>query len=96
MRSKPLQSYHQHSKLAKTEHILNMLAMGKICLVSDAGTLVSPTLWMLVAVAKKIGDSGDCSNSWANAALAAFSIRFPDGPVCVFGFPPHKKAGKHF
>ena len=27
---KPLQSYHQHSKLAKTEHILNMLAMGKI------------------------------------------------------------------
>src|SRR3989338_11342911 len=37
--AKPLISYHQHSRLQKTEQILQLLREGKnIALVSDAGT----------------------------------------------------------
>jgi len=36
---KPLESYHQHSTLRKTDHILDLLGEGKnLALVSDAGT----------------------------------------------------------
>src|SRR3989304_8072119 len=37
--STPTESYHQHSKLTKVDHILNLLEQGKnLALVTDAGT----------------------------------------------------------
>lgn len=98
---KPLQSYHQHSKLAKVERILEMLAEGKnIALVSDAGTpgISDPGGLLVEEVVKRFGsDVKIIPISGANAALAALSVSgFPTDRFVFLGFPPHKKGRKTF
>ena len=98
---KPLQSYHQHSKLAKVERILEALEEGKnIALVSDAGTpgISDPGGMLVEAVAKRFSDSVVVVPiPGANAALAALSVSgFPTDRFLFLGFPPHKKGRKTF
>ena len=98
---KPLQSYHQHSKLAKVERILEAFEEGKnIALVSDAGTpgISDPGGLLVEAVAEKFGDDvAIMPIPGANAALAALSVSgFPTDRFIFLGFPPHKKGRKTF
>ena len=98
---KPLQSYHQHSKLAKVERILEALEEGKnIALVSDAGTpgISDPGGMLVEAVAKRFSDSVVVVPiPGANAALAVLSVSgFPTDRFLFLGFPPHKKGRKTF
>ena len=98
---KPLQSYHQHSKLAKTEYIVDMLASGKnMALVSDAGTpgISDPGGLLVEAVVKRLGNEVTIVPiPGANAALAALSVcGFPTDRFIFLGFPPHKKGRKTF
>src|SRR3989344_2584078 len=71
---KPLQSYHQHSKLAKTEQILDMLSSGKdLALVSDAGTpgISDPGGLLIEKIIERFGDEVKIIPiPGANAALA--------------------------
>lgn len=98
---KPLQSYHQHSKLAKIEHILDMLAFGKnVALVSDAGTpgISDPGGLLVEAIIKRFGGEAKIVPiPGANAALSALSMSgFPADRFVFLGFPPHKKGRKTF
>ena len=98
---KPLQSYHQHSKLAKTEYIMDILASGKnLALVSDAGTpgISDPGGLLVEAVVKRLGNEVTIVPiPGANAALAALSVcGFPTDRFIFLGFPPHKKGRKTF
>jgi len=98
---KPLQSYHQHSKLAKVERILEALEEGKnIALVSDAGMpgISDPGGMLVEAVAKRFSDSVVVVPiPGANAALAVLSVSgFPTDRFLFLGFPPHKKGRKTF
>src|SRR3989338_2985396 len=98
---KSLQSYHQHSKLARTEQIFRLLEEGKnIALVSDAGTpgISDPGGMLVEAVAEKFGDDVVVVPiPGANAALAALSVSgFPTDRFIFLGFPPHKKGRKTF
>ena len=98
---KPLQSYHQHSQLARMEQIFRMLEEGKnVALVSDAGTpgISDPGGMLVEAVTEKFGDNAAIVPiPGANAALAALSVSgFPTGRFIFLGFPPHKKGRKTF
>lgn len=98
---KPLQSYHQHSKLAKTEYIVDMLASGKDCaLVSDAGTpgISDPGGLLVETIVERLGDEVTIVPiPGANAALTALSVcGFPTDRFIFLGFPPHKKGRKTF
>jgi len=99
--SKPLISYHQHSRLAKVDFIVKLLKEGKnLALVSDAGTpgisdpgnklvksLVSDYK-LLIEIVPIPGPS---------AAIAALSVSgFPTDKFCFLGFPPHKKGRQKF
>lgn len=99
--SKSLISYHQHSKLTKTEAILKMLDEGKnIALVSDAGTpgISDPGGMLVEAVVKRFGGEVKIVPiPGANAAVAALSVSgFPSDTFRFLGFPPHKKGRKTF
>lgn len=98
---KPLQSYHQHSTLAKIEHIIDMLASGKnVALVSDAGTpgISDPGGLLVETIVKRFGNEVKIVPiPGANAALAALSVcGFPADRFVFLGFPPHKKGRKTF
>lgn len=98
---KTLQSYHQHSKLAKVERILDVLAEGKsIALVSDAGTpgISDPGGLLVEEVVKRFGGKAKIIPiPGANAALSALSVSgFPTDRFIFLGFPPHKKGRKTF
>ena len=98
---KPLQSYHQHSKLAKVERILEAFEEGKnIALVSDAGTpgISDPGGLLVEEVVRRFsGEVKIISIPGANAALAALSVSgFPTDRFVFLGFPPHKKGRKTF
>lgn len=98
---KPLQLYHQHSKLAKVERILEALEEGKnIALVSDAGTpgISDPGGLLVEEVVKRFGGEVKIIPiPGANAALSALSVSgFPTDRFLFLGFPPHKKGRKTF
>ncbi|MCU0653103.1 MAG: 16S rRNA (cytidine(1402)-2'-O)-methyltransferase [Candidatus Pacebacteria bacterium] len=98
---KPLQSYHQHSALQKTESIIAALKEGKnIALVSDAGTPgISDPGNQLVAALTVLGqDIKIVPLPGANAAIAALSVSgFPTDKFVFLGFPPVKnKRQKYF
>ncbi len=99
--AKPLKSYHQHSRLAKTDAILTMLAEGKsAALVSDAGTpgISDPGGMLVQAAVARFGDEVKIVPiPGANAAISALSISgFPADSFRFLGFPPHKKGRKTF
>lgn len=99
---KPLQSYHQHSTLQKTEYIINQLREGKIiALVSDAGTpgISDPGNQLVqTAVEAMREDIKIIPVPGANAAIAALSISgFCTDKFIFMGFPPVKnKRQKYF
>jgi len=98
---KPLVSYHQHSRLTKTEAVLRMLEERKnIALVSDAGTpgVSDPGGRLIEAVCERFGrEVKIVAIPGANAALSALSVSgFPADKFYFAGFPPHKKGRKTF
>jgi len=90
--SKPLISYHQHSKIQKIDYLLDQLKSKNIALVSDAGTpAVSDPGALLVAEAIKsnipvIPIPGPCAaiTAWQASGLKNSEFSF-------YGFLPHKK-----
>ncbi len=92
------ESYHHHSDVKKTNHIIEQLLNGKnLALVSDAGTpgISDPgNLLVKEATAKNISVipiPGAC------AAIAALSISgFPTDKFLFLGFPPHKNKRQKF
>lgn len=94
----PTLSYHQHSKLAKIEEIINYLKEGRnLALVTDAGTPgISDPGGQLV---DKVYEAGFkvVSVPGPSALAAAASISgFPMDKFLFLGFPPAKKKRKKF
>ena len=91
--SKPLVSYHQHSKIQKVDFLINELKDGKdIALVSDAGTPgISDPGGKLVeaAIAADIKVSPIAGACAIAAALSVAGI--PTDNFVFLGFLPHKK-----
>ncbi len=94
-------SYHQHSKLKKTEEVIQLLKRGKnLALVSDAGTpgisdpgnkLVSKLIEDSLRQAKIVPLPGP------SALAAAASVSgFPMDKFLFLGFPPAKKKRDKF
>jgi len=87
-------SYHQHSRLTKTDYILGLLREGKtLALVTDAGTPgISDPGGLLVSKARE--EFGDIvkviPGSSALAAALSVSGR-PSQEFTFLGFLPHKK-----
>ncbi len=97
---KPLISYHQHSRLQKSEQILALLEQGKnLALVSDAGTPgISDPGNKLISLAMQ-----QCSNvtvvpvPGVSAVAAAASISgFAVDRFVFLGYPPAKKKRNKF
>ena len=94
----PTLSYHQHSKLKKVEHIIQLLRQGKnLALVSDAGTPgISDPGNKLVSMVYSLGFKV-IPVPGSSALIAAASISgFPMDKFVFMGFPPQKKKRKKF
>ena len=97
----PTLSYHQHSKLNKTEYILDILKQGKnLALVSDAGTpgVSDPGNQLIQKIVESLGDSVKIEPTpGASAVTALASISgFPVDKFLFLGFPPMKNKRKKF
>jgi len=93
----PLESYHQHSKLQKTEKIIGLLKSGKnLALVSDSGTPgISDPGNKLVSEVQNIAEIISVPGPSAVAAIAGI-CGFPMDKFIFLGFPPHKKGRQTF
>lgn len=95
---KPLISYHQYSRLRKTDFIINKLKEGKnIALVTDAGTpgISDPGNQLVGEVIKNNIKAVPIPGPSALTAL--ISIAGIDMQKFIFaGFPPHKKGREKF
>ena len=95
---KPLISYHQHSRLQKTEKILQLLREGKnLVLVSDAGTpgISDPGNELVAQVTSQLPDARIVPVPGASALTAIASVAgFPMDRFLFLGFPPVKKGRK--
>lgn len=93
-------SYHQHSKLKKTETILQLLKNGKnLALVSDAGTpgISDPGNKLINYLVGQLADLKIVSLPGPSAVIAAASISgFLMDKFVFMGFPPHKRKRKKF
>ena len=97
----PTLSYHQHSKLKKTEYIIQLLKKGKnLALVSDAGTpgisdpgnlLVKEAIERLGEKIKVVPIPGACA-----LTCAASICGFPMDKFLFLGFLPTKRKRKKF
>jgi 16S rRNA (cytidine1402-2'-O)-methyltransferase len=94
-------SYHQHSRLGKTDYVFNLLKSGKkVALVSDAGTpgISDPGNRLIEYLTGKMPDLIVSPIPGPSALTAAASVSgfFMDKFVFL-GFPPvKKKRGKFF
>ncbi|OGI61927.1 16S rRNA (cytidine(1402)-2'-O)-methyltransferase [Candidatus Nomurabacteria bacterium RIFCSPHIGHO2_01_FULL_39_9] len=90
----PTLSYHQHSRLTKVDHILNLLEEGKdLALVTDAGTpgISDPGGLLVAKIREKFGNI-IYAIPGASALAAAISISgVPTDKFSFLGFLPHKK-----
>ena len=88
--SKPLVSYHQHSKIGKVDFIIGELKSGKnLALVSDAGTPgISDPGNMLVEAALKTG----CS--WPHWHFTSMNLEVPFAMTLSIISPPLTSARK--
>lgn len=97
---KDILSYHQHSKLQKIEHIIELLSEGKkVALVSDAGTpgINDPGGFLVQKIIESLPHLRIVPVPGPNAAVAALSISgFPADRYVYLGFPPHKKGRQTF
>ncbi len=98
--SKPLVSYFQHSKVAKTDYILEQLENGKkLALVTDAGTpgISDPGNQLIELVVSRLPDVQIIPLPGPSALLAALSVSgFPTDKFIFMGFPPQKKGREKF
>ena len=97
----PTLSYHQHSRLKKTEEIISFLREGKnIALVSDAGTpgISDPGNQLVEEAIKSLGDLVKIVPIPGPSALAAAASvsGFPMDRFLFLGFPPVKKRRSMF
>jgi len=94
-------SYHQHSKIKKTEYILNLLEQDKnLALVSDAGTpgISDPGNELIEEVVKLLGDQVKIIPIPGPSALitSASISGFQMNKFSFLGFPPQKRKRKKF
>lgn len=98
--TKPLISYHQHSRLTKLEYILRQLKQAKeLALVSDAGTpsISDPGAKLINYLIEMLPDIKIVSIPGPSALTTALSISGFSADKFVFlGFPPKKKKRKKF
>lgn len=99
--SKPMISYHAHSRTARTGEIISLLREGKnLALVSDAGTpgINDPGGKLVELVTRELGASVTIRPiPGSSAAVAALSVAgFPAERFRYLGFPPHKKGRQTF
>lgn len=94
---KPLESYHQHSKINKIEKIKYLLIEGKnLVLVSDSGTPgISDPGNKLISEVKDIAEVIPIPGPSAISALASI-CGFAMDKFIFLGFPPHKKGRQKF
>lgn len=96
----PAISYHEHSKLGKTEQILKLLEGGKnLALVCDAGTpgISDPGGKLIEYVGHRMSHIKIVPVPGASALTAASSIAgFSMDKFTFMGFPPLKKKRKKF
>jgi len=95
--NKPVESYHQQSKLSKVKYILDLLKQGKnLVLVSDSGTPgISDPGNKLIAQAKELAQIIPVPGP--NAAISAASVcGFSMSKFIFLGFPPHKNKRNKF
>lgn len=97
---KPLLSYHQHSKMQKTNYILDLLKQGKnLALVSDAGTpgISDPGNKLIEQIVKSNIPVNIVPIPGSSALLALASISgFPTDKFLFLGFPPQKNKRQKF
>jgi 16S rRNA (cytidine1402-2'-O)-methyltransferase len=96
-----VESYHQHSKISKINHIIDLLKQGKnLALVSDSGTpgISDPGNKLIsVLVNESMGDLEIIPISGPSAITAIAGISgFPMDKFVFLGFPPHKKGRQKF
>ena len=96
----PVESYHQHSKLKKVNHILNLLKQGKnLALVSDSGTpgISDPGSRLITYLSERLSDLEITPIPGSSAMAAMISIcGFSMDKFVFMGFPPHKKGRQKF
>ena len=96
----PVESYHQHSKLKKVNHILNLLKQGKnLALVSDSGTpgISDPGSKLITYLSERLSDLEITPIPGSSAMAAMISIcGFSMDKFVFMGFPPHKKGRQKF
>lgn len=97
----PALSYHQHSKLEKINHIMDLLKQEKnLALVSDAGTpgISDPGNALIREIFLNLGQAVKIVPiPGVSAMAAAASISgFPMDKFVFLGFPPIKKNKKRF
>lgn len=97
---KPLLSYHQHSRLAKQEEILEQIKQGKnLALVSEAGTpgISDPGAKLINYLLKEAPDLKITPVPGPSALITALSVSgIPVDKFLFLGFPPAKKKRKKF
>lgn len=98
---KPLLSYHQRSRLSKTEKIIEHIQNGKtLALVTDAGTpgISDPGNELVAKIREEFGDNVKTVPIPGPSALTTLvSISGIDMSKFVFlGFPPNKKGRETF
>lgn len=98
--SKPIVSYHQHSRLTKVKYILEQLKKGKdLALVSDAGTpgISDPGAKLIQYLVEQAPDLKIVPIPGASALITALSVAgLPADKFVFLGFPPAKKKRKKF
>lgn len=97
---KPIESYHQHSKLNKIEKIKELLKQGKnLALVSDSGTpgISDPGNRLINYLTTESLNVEIVPVPGPNAIIALASVSgFPADKFVFLGFPPHKKGRQKF
>lgn len=98
--SKPLLSYHQHTRFKRINYILDLLQQGKnLALVSEAGTpgISDPGNQLIEIISKRLPLINIIPIPGPSALIAALSISgFPTDRFIFLGFPPHKKGREKF
>ena len=97
---KPTLSYHEHSKIKKTEQVIRLLNEGKnLALVSDAGTpgISDPGNKLIAAIVESDPGIQIVAIPGPSALTAAASASgLPTDKFIFMGFPPVKKKRKKF
>lgn len=98
--TKPMVSYHQHSRLTKIKYISEQLKRGQdLALVSEAGTpgISDPGAKLISYLVSQLPDLKIVPIPGPSALITALSISgLPADKFIFLGFPPTKKKRKKF